>query len=189
MSRLFLVRHGPTHAKTMVGWSDLPADLSDIAALERLENFLPSDAIMVSSDLSRAVETGNAVQGDRHRLPHMPALRELHFGSWELKSHAEVEDQDLMRAYWEQPGDIKAPEGESWNDLIKRVNQAIDTLIVNAMGEDLIVVCHFGVIITQVQRALGLSAYDAFSHHINNLSVTEIRTTPNWSAPLINHNP
>ena len=42
MSRLFLVRHGPTHAKTMVGWSDLPADLSDTAALARLSDHLPS---------------------------------------------------------------------------------------------------------------------------------------------------
>ena len=28
MTRFWLVRHGPTHAKTMVGWTDLPADLS-----------------------------------------------------------------------------------------------------------------------------------------------------------------
>ncbi|MCX8953857.1 histidine phosphatase family protein, partial [Ruegeria sp. NA] len=38
MTRLHLVRHGPTHAKTMVGWSDLPADLSDTAALRRLHD-------------------------------------------------------------------------------------------------------------------------------------------------------
>ena len=36
MTRLWWVRHGPTHAKAMVGWRDLPADLSDTAALARL---------------------------------------------------------------------------------------------------------------------------------------------------------
>jgi alpha-ribazole phosphatase len=36
MTRFWLVRHGPTHAKAMVGWSDLPADLSDTAALSRV---------------------------------------------------------------------------------------------------------------------------------------------------------
>ena len=50
MTRLFLVRHGPTHAKTMVGWSDLPADLSDRAALDRLAGFLPDQATVISSD-------------------------------------------------------------------------------------------------------------------------------------------
>lgn len=189
MSRLFMVRHGPTHAKSMVGWSDLPADLSDTAALARLENFLPDDALMVSSDLSRAVETGHAVQGDRRRLPHMTALRELHFGDWELKSHTDVQNQEHMRAFWDEPGDLRAPSGESWNDLASRVNTAVDHLIAEAQGQDLIIVCHFGVIITQIQRALGLTAYQAFGHKINNLSVTEIHTQPDWTAPLINHNP
>lgn len=31
MTRIFWIRHGPTHANGMVGWSDLPADLSDSA--------------------------------------------------------------------------------------------------------------------------------------------------------------
>ena len=55
MSRFFWVRHGPTHAKTMVGWSDLPADLSDTARLARLSAHLPDGAPVVSSDLVRAV--------------------------------------------------------------------------------------------------------------------------------------
>ncbi|MEY8841169.1 histidine phosphatase family protein, partial [Cribrihabitans sp. XS_ASV171] len=38
MTRLHFVRHGPTHAKGMVGWSDLPADLSDTALLDRLSS-------------------------------------------------------------------------------------------------------------------------------------------------------
>ena len=36
MTDIFLIRHGPTHAKGMVGWSDLAADLSDTQALARL---------------------------------------------------------------------------------------------------------------------------------------------------------
>jgi len=33
MTTLWLVRHGPTHAKAMIGWTDLPADLSDAGAI------------------------------------------------------------------------------------------------------------------------------------------------------------
>ena len=82
MTRLCLVRHGPTHAKTMVGWSDLPADLSDTAALDRLSSYLPPEALVISSDLSRAVATADAVQGARRRLGHDPDLREMNFGAW-----------------------------------------------------------------------------------------------------------
>jgi hypothetical protein len=35
MTRFWLVRHGPTHAKAMIGWTDLAADLSDQSALRR----------------------------------------------------------------------------------------------------------------------------------------------------------
>ncbi len=36
MTRFWLVRHGPTHAKAMIGWTDLVADLSDVETLARL---------------------------------------------------------------------------------------------------------------------------------------------------------
>ena len=61
MTTLWMVRHGPTHAKAMIGWTDLPADLSDTDAIARLRTELP-DAPIVSSDLIRAVATADALQ-------------------------------------------------------------------------------------------------------------------------------
>jgi alpha-ribazole phosphatase len=109
VTRFWLVRHGPTHAKTMVGWTDLPADLSDTAALSRLSAHLPQ-APVISSDLSRAMATADAL-GPRPRLPHDPALRELHFGQWETRPFAEIEAEtpDLIRAFWDTPGDVARP--------------------------------------------------------------------------------
>lgn len=189
MTRLWLVRHGPTHAKTMVGWSDLPADLSDESAIARLRAYLP-DAPIVSSDLSRATTTADALMPVR-RLPHDPRLREINFGAWELRSFAEVEAEDpkTIRAYWETPGHIAPPQGESWNSVRRRVDDAIDSYI-NQRHEDLIIVAHFGVILTQVQRALNIDAYAAFSHKISNLSVTDLsHADARWSVGRINHLP
>lgn len=192
MTRLFLVRHGPTHAKSMVGWSDLPADLSDRAAIERLSGFLPPDALVISSDLSRAVATADAIQGTRQRLSHRAGLREINFGKWELRrfKDIETEDPEHIRAFWDRPGDIRAPDGESWNDVCQRVDREIDELTSAYRGRNLIVVAHFGAILTQVQRAEGLAAYDAFGHRIDNLSVTEISLhDEGWRTGRINHLP
>ncbi|WP_298935274.1 histidine phosphatase family protein [uncultured Ruegeria sp.] len=192
MTRLHLVRHGPTHAKTLVGWSDLPADLSDHAALSRLQSHLPEDAIVVSSDLSRAIDTATAIQGIRHRLPHDPDLREINFGSWELRGFAEIEEEDPDRAfaYWDNPGDVRPPQGESWNEVRARVDAAVDALMACYAGADLVVVAHFGVILTQVQRAMNLEAQQAFSHRIDNLSVTDIAYDGiMWTMGTINHLP
>lgn len=188
MSRFWMVRHGPTHAKSMVGWSDIPADLSDRAALARLRDYLPA-APVISSDLMRATATADAIQGDRERLPHHPDLREINFGAWELRGFAEVEAEtpELIRAYWEDPGDVRPPEGESWHDVQHRVNTAIDGLIGTA--PDIIIVCHFGVILTQVQRALDISAYDTFANRIDNLSVTDLSFDNSWHIGAINHCP
>lgn len=187
MTRFHFVRHGPTHAKTMVGWSDLPADLSDTAAIARLSGFLP-DGVIVSSDLSRAVTTADAIAGPRPRLPHNRNLREIHFGAWELQHFSEVADQALIRRYWEEPGEVAPPGGESWNTVCARVNDAVDALRGTHSG-DVIIVAHFGVILTQVQRALQIGAYEAMSHKISNLSVTEITWDGAWQAGRINHNP
>ena len=190
MTRLHLVRHGPTHAKSMVGWSDLPADLSDAAALARLAAHLPAEATVISSDLLRATATADAIQGARTRLPHDPRLRELNFGAWELRRFKEIEAEDPahIRAFWETPGAVCAPGGESWDQLRARADAAIDALIADHAGRDLIVVAHFGLILTQLQRALRIDATEAFGQRIDNLSVTEIDCAPTgWRAGRINH--
>ncbi len=187
MTRFWLVRHGPTHAKTMVGWTDLPADLSDSAALARLNAHLPPDAPVISSDLVRAIATADAL-GPRPRLPHDPALREMHFGQWETRAFAEIEAEspDHIRAFWETPGDIRPPGGESWNDLANRIWAVLDRL--QGLAPDLIVVAHFGPILAALQRAENLSPEAVFAHRIDNLSVTCLTLDPP-QVHAINHCP
>ncbi len=192
MTRFLWVRHGPTHAKVMVGWTDLPADLSDRAALARLSGLLPAEGIVMSSDLIRARATADAIQGGRQRLPDDVALREIHFGTWEMRGFAEIEAEspDHIRAFWETPGDVRPPGGESWNDLCARVGMAVDRLTADHPGKTLIVVAHFGAILAAVQRAGGLTAEQTLSHRIENLSVTEMSLGPDgWQVGRINHIP
>ncbi len=186
------VRHGPTHAKTFVGWRDLPADLSDTDQIERLNAHLPMDAIVVSSDLRRSVDTASAITADRHRLPHNPGLREFHFGSWDGRHFQAIADDhpDMSRAYWKTPGDVAPPGGESWNTAAHRVAIAANHIAERYRGRHIIAVAHIGVILTQLQRALGVTASEVLAHKIDNLSVTEIDLSA--SAPRvvrINHCP
>lgn len=187
MTRFWLVRHGPTHAKTMIGWTDLQADLSDSAALTRLRAHLPAEAPVISSDLARAVATADALQ-PALRLPHDPALREIHFGQWEGRSFAEVEAEDpaLIRAFWDQPGQIRPPGGESWNELTARTWAALDRL--HGTAPEIVVVAHFGPILAALQRATGRSALETFAHRIDTLSVTCLTFSPP-RVHGVNHRP
>lgn len=184
------VRHGPTHQKTFTGWRDVAADLSDRAAIERLSAYLPEDALVVSSDLTRAVTTAHAIQGQRRRLRHDPALREFHFGTWDGVHFETVADwhPDLSRAYWETPGDHTPPGGESWNQSAARVAMAVRRIEAVHPDAHVVAVAHFGVILTQVQAVMGLSAHAVLGHKIDPLSVTTLDPAQG-RAVTINHHP
>ncbi|MFK7753347.1 MAG: histidine phosphatase family protein [Sedimentitalea sp.] len=192
MTEFHWVRHGPTHQKTFVGWRDVPADLSDTAQIARLTSFLPSDAIVVSSDLIRASATADAIQAHRTRLPSDTKLREFHFGDWDGRHFSDVAETDptLSRQYWETPGDIAPPGGESWNAAAQRISAAVDALCAHHPGAKIIAVAHIGVILTQVQRALKQDAQQVIAQKIDNLSVTELTLRDgHWTLGAINHLP
>lgn len=186
------VRHGPTHEKTLVGWRDVPADLSDVAALARLDAALPRPALLVSSDLVRASATADRLAAGRDRLDSAPDIREFDFGAWDGLHFTEVADRDpvLSRRYWERPGDVAPPGGESWNAAAARVAGFVDAVNSAHPEAHVIAVAHFGVILTQVQRAAGCRAEEALGHRVDPLSVTRLaHKAGRWRVESINHRP
>ena len=190
MSIWHWVRHGPTHQKAFTGWRDVPADLTDKAAIVRLHAALPEGALLVSSDLLRARTTADTLAEGRTRLPHHPGLREFNFGLWDGEVFSTIADRwpDLSRAYWEDPGPHAPPEGESWNDAATRVEAAVNALEAAHPGATFVAVAHIGVILTQYARVAGLSPKEAIAQNIAPLSVTTLHTAPAEVA-RINHCP
>lgn len=195
-TRFHLVRHGPTHVKGMLGWTDRPADLSDADRIRRLAGALPEGAVVVSSDLIRARATADALAAAMAapgpRLPDEPLLREMHFGDWELRTSDEISAShpDLSRAFWTDPGAHRPPGGESWAELSARTGAAFDTLAAAHPGADVVVVAHIGVIVARLAVAWGVPAREAIAQKIDNLSLTEIARGPDgWRVGRVNHAP
>ena len=189
MTRFWLVRHGPTHEKAFTGWRDVPADLSDTAAIARLAAHLPATAPVISSDLIRCVATADAIAADRPRLPARKSLREFDFGVWDGMHFSDVaaRDPELSRRFWEEPGDLTAPEGESWNMVAKRVRGALEDLARQHKAPDMIVVGHMGMIMTMIAQCGG-TAYAAMGHKIDNLSITDMHfDLQRWQIGTINY--
>jgi len=193
VTRFWWVRHGPTHAKGMVGWTDVPADLSDAVALARLADYLPAGAPVISSDLLRCRATAEAVIGSRPTLGADRDLREIHFGDWEQQTSADLAtaEPELSRAFWSAPGDIALPGGESWNAMAKRVRERVNGLCREFPDQDVIAVAHYGVILSQIQMAAGISAQAATSFHVDYLSVTRIDHLGDdmWRVHSVNRTP
>jgi broad specificity phosphatase PhoE len=172
----------------MAGHRDIPADLSDTAALARLAAFLPA-APVTSSDLVRATATADAIAGARPRLPPDPHLREFDHGDWDGLHWTAIAAgwPALSRAYWETPGDAAPPNGESWNAGAARVSAAADRYL---HLPEVILVAHMGAILTQLARATGLTPAQTLAQPIAPLSVTCLRHDgTRWHADLVNHLP
>lgn len=186
------MRHGPTHERAILGRRDVPADLSDTAALARLHAALPAGALLVSSDLARATATADALAGSRERLPHEPDLREFDFGAWDGLTPAAVSARDpvLSRRFWEGEADLAPPGGESWADVARRVATVVDRLAAAHPGRDIVAVAHLGVILTALHRARGGRLYDTLAQRVSPLSLTEIaRTAGGWQVGRVDHRP
>jgi len=187
----WFVRHGPTHAIGFCGHTDLPADLSDTDQIARLKAYLPTNAKILSSDLSRTRETARAIYSDQVWLPEAPEFREMNFGDWEGKAFATVEKSDpaLWRAFWATPGNAAPPNGESWDQLSERVEAALRTLHQSGPQNNVIISAHFAVILAALQLATGMPASAVFSFKIDNYSVTKIdylHKSNNWRVMGVN---
>lgn len=144
MTRLALLRHGHTEwnrAGRIQGRTDIPLDSGAKDTLAGYELPAPwCNAALVSSPLSRAVETAELVSG---RTPvTIPDLIEMDWGSWEGKRGQDLlEDPSQDYRHIEDWGwDYRPPGGESPSDLRARLLPWANSLVT-----DTVAVCHIGI--------------------------------------------
>lgn len=141
MSRWFLLRHGQSTANAggwLSGWKDV--SLTDRGREQARSVDVPSGLRIVSSDLSRAMETALLACG---RAPDRtePQLRERHLGAWEGRSRALIKGEDPNNARllsWEDG----PPRGEAHLHLARRV---LGLLVQLDDGVDTVLVAHGAV--------------------------------------------
>lgn len=185
------VRHGPTHANGLVGHLDIPADLSDLDRLTAVDTALPDDAMVISSDLIRATATADAIVSGRKRLRHSSALREMDYGDWDGKAFEEISRTDpvLSMDFWNNPGAVSPPQGESWDKFSQRIHREIALISDRHSTDNIIVVAHFGVILAALQLATGMPAKSVFSFKVDNLSISRfdyLHKSAAWRVDSIN---
>ncbi len=178
MIRLGLLRHGHTawnRAGRVQGRTDIPLDPEARAGLAALCLPAPWDsADLVSSPLSRAVETARLVAG---RAPaQQDALMEMNWGHWEgqeaarLRADPDADHRDIESWGW----DYTPPGGESPRDLRARLEPWAA-----ALPRDTVAVCHIGVMRVVLALATGWAFEGPAPFQIkrNRLYVVEIGET------------
>ncbi|HEX6240155.1 MAG TPA: histidine phosphatase family protein, partial [Polyangiales bacterium] len=177
--RITLVRHGQSEANLVQRWQgqgDSPLSALGKQQAERLGTRLArrSYTRVVASDLQRAADTARATG---FSFSQERALREFDVGAWEGLTREEVEARfpdDIERL--KRGEDVPLGGGESYSVFSARVDEAFARLREPlAPGDQLLVVCHGGVIATYLSGLLGLrGARDWSLARVANTSLTEL---------------
>jgi alpha-ribazole phosphatase len=180
-TRWWWVRHAPVpDGGRIYGQGDLDCDCSRTEVFKAVAAMLPSDAVWVTSSLKRTHQTAAAIiaasQG-RHtptRLPAFAELAEQHFGDWQGQHRDEFRKTNAITPldFWLTKGTARAPNGESFPDLVERVTPVIERLTQDHAGRNIVAVTHGGTIRAAIQHALGATGELSHAFHIDNCSVT-----------------
>lgn len=180
-TRWHIVRHAPVDnpERRIYGASDKPANTSDRAAFEALARNLPSGAVAITSHLKRTHQTLDAIRGAGLGLPERvtdPRLGEQDFGDWVGLTYDEARAKygDAYDRFWLAPVTERAPNGESFLDLLARVRAAIESLTERFSGRDIVCVAHGGSIRAAIAIALDVAPEHAIRFATDNLSTTLI---------------
>jgi alpha-ribazole phosphatase len=168
MSSLLLIRHAETDMSgRFCGHSDPPVNQAGRGQIEALLSRLQEKKIaaVYSSDLARAVTTAAALAAFFSVSCILrPALREIHFGSWEGLSWQEIEARSPTEAaQWLADYPHRAaPQGEMVADFERRALTEIGSIFDCNPRRSVAVVTHAGVMRAALHSLCGIDSAAAW---------------------------
>ena len=185
--KILLVRHGETEwnsAFRFQGRTDVPLSERGLAQAGLLAQRLarvPLDKVY-TSPLMRAHQTASAIVRLNDGVEEATAvddLSEMSFGRWEGLRLGEIRERypDLFSAWSKDPSSTTPPGGESFPDLIVRVDRVLRKIL-SEEGDNLLLVCHGGTIRAFLSTLMGIPPVSAWRFRTDNCSITAVDLAP-----------
>jgi alpha-ribazole phosphatase len=194
------IRHAPVrddHGR-IYGQTDIDCDCSDVGVFRALAAALPHGAVWVASHLGRTHQTAAAIWRAGLEPPDSLLqerdLAEQHLGDWQGLDRAAFFARLAPGSVWFAPADERAPNGESFADVVTRVRGAVERLNRQWRGRDVVAVAHGGTVKAALAVALGLRPEGGLAFVIDNCSLTRLdhlqgATWDGWRVAMTNHRP
>ncbi len=147
MTEIIIARHGQTEwnvGEVFRGRIDIGLDETGVKQAGLLAGYLSGMEIeaIYSSPLKRASETAEAIAHHHNlKVEIAAALIDFNFGKWQGLQHEEVKEKyEEIYAEWNtNPHRITMPDGESLDDVRKRVLGVVDEVTARHQGTVLLV--------------------------------------------------
>jgi len=183
--RLIFARHGQTEWNSVTryqGKTDVPLNDDGRKQARRLAARLASwePEAMFTSPLSRAAETARIVREgllmeEKPRLEILPALSEIDFGDWEGKTIPEIERGygEIYRQWRENPSSVTPPGGESFTEVLQRVDRALESIL-SGFADRILVVGHGGIMRAALVKLLEVPSSLVWRMRMDNCSMLAV---------------
>jgi phosphoserine phosphatase len=155
MTRILLTRHGHVEGiskpERFRGRFDLPLSEQGRSQARALATKIASNwrpIAIYTSPMRRCIETGDMI-ADACKVGSsvLDTLSDLDYGSWQWKTHGEIEDQfpQLFTLWFSMPQLVRFPEGDSLQDLVTRAADTVRTVHSRHPRETVVLVGHDSV--------------------------------------------
>jgi alpha-ribazole phosphatase len=172
---IYLIRHTTPEVDSGVcyGQTDIEPASSFEAELERVKQLVPQSFDQIfSSPLKRCYHLAKSLSS-AHSVRSDNRLKELHFGSWEMKKWDTIPAEEL-NGWMADFVNVSPPDGENFLDLYNRAGLFFDEIL-KSEHKTIAVVTHAGVIRAMIARILEMPLSNAFKIPVPYSSVTKIR--------------
>jgi len=148
--KLYLVRHTKLDypAGVCYGQSDIGVNISFEDEKEILTGKLQNIKFekIYSSPLKRCAILAESFTNGPKKVIYDERLMELNFGKWDGKTWNEIEKSEEAKLWFNDYLNTQCPGGESYKDLLRRVQGFLNDLRKKDSGKNVLIICHGGTI-------------------------------------------
>lgn len=191
MVKISFLRHGESEINeknqgenpVFSGRLDCSLSMEGKSQVKRLKNTIKNDySIAYVSNSRRTIETFNLLNISPTCTKYTDALKERSLGILEGRLIKEFYSNNRYSDYWpngkyedfRHSFQNKAPGGESYLDIIKRIKPIIDEIKVLDENENVLIVSHLVTIRCFIFSLGYLNNRNIFDYYINNSEIVEI---------------
>lgn len=191
MTTLYILRHAHKefggHYNPKLRHQDEPITAKGREAAHRLWSFFCDKQIsrIYISQYLRTAQTVDYVAGQLNMTPVVDArLNEIDNGLFEKMSEPEIQQAypDLWKAFRERKQDFRFPEGETGEEARQRIAAFLAEKQEQHSGENIVVVCHEGLVRVTACHILGLPVYDRWNFRVDFCGIMEITYQPDYQS-------
>lgn len=148
--KLYLVRHTKLDypAGVCYGQSDIGVNISFEVEKNMIAGKLQNIEFdkIYSSPLKRCAILAESFTNSPEKVIYDERLMELNFGKWEGRTWNEIERSEEAKFWFNDYLNTQCPGGESYADLLRRVQDFINNLRKKDSGKNVLIICHSGTI-------------------------------------------